>query len=221
MQRLVRQSSREQFLLSRSLRRLVLSAMCPAVPPHTWKFEVTAAGKPFVQGGGPLFSCSHTDGLVACLVDLRGAQRLGVSEGVGIDVEYNNPQRRTAELAQAVLSLREQKILLGHTDTYQTELFYRLWTLKEAYLKALGLGLHQEPQKVELALQPATEQGLHWATVQVAAAADILPKQQWRLLSFKLRPDSPHLVALALRSATPLEPKIMPVLLHAQLPAEK
>jgi phosphopantetheinyl transferase len=284
MQRLLRPSSREQFLLSRSLRRLALSAMCPTVLPPAWQFEVSAAGKPAVQGGWPPFNCSHTDGLVACLVDLRAVQRIGQSPrvsggarldtgqgrsysqseamcqgdghgggqcervgtglsegfGVGIDLEHNNPQRRTAGLAPAVLSLREQAILQGCTPTHQRELFYRLWTLKEAYLKALGVGLQQDAKEVELDLQRgamqglqveplstdvalphAVPQGMHRATVAVPAAVDTLPKEQWQLLSFKLHPGSEYLVALAFCSATPLNPQKLPVLLHTQLPAEK
>jgi phosphopantetheinyl transferase len=61
---------------------------------------------------------------------------------VGIDVELAEPQ---GEIPWNVLHPEEAAELRSHEGDAQSRAFARLWSLKEAYLKALGIGLIREP----------------------------------------------------------------------------
>lgn len=81
--------------------------------------------------GGPYFSLSHCAGITL----------IGVADVlVGVDVEPL-PARRTVELCLARLHPREREELIRVRRAERPLEFCRLWTRKEAYLKALGTGL--------------------------------------------------------------------------------
>jgi phosphopantetheinyl transferase len=67
-------------------------------------------------------------------------------ERIGVDVEVS----AEIEPAWNVLHDLEKKALLALPAAARSEEFLRLWTAKEAYLKALGLGLRREPTEISL-----------------------------------------------------------------------
>jgi phosphopantetheinyl transferase len=70
-------------------------------------------------------------------------------EKIGVDVELAAPAfDPTMEIPWNVLNERETAALRGLPDSLRAEEFLRLWTAKEAYLKALGLGLRREPAEI-------------------------------------------------------------------------
>ena len=90
-------------------------------------------GKPYLPGYPNIFfNISHCSGLVACAFD---------SHSVGIDVEL--PGYFPDILIRRSLSETEKGFLLeaGNTPALRQEWFYRLWTLKEAYVKESGCGV--------------------------------------------------------------------------------
>jgi 4'-phosphopantetheinyl transferase len=106
-------------------------------PQDCWQFGSDAEGKPFLLGQSKLeFNIAHTRGLVACALSLEGA--------IGVDVEPVDIARNTEEIAERYFA--ESEILAlkacAHGLERQTR-FTELWTLKEAYVKALGMGLRQ------------------------------------------------------------------------------
>ena len=105
-------------------------------------------GRPTVEGEDRIsFSLSHS-GSFAVIALADGALRIGV------DVEEVKPRRRLAALAARVLNDDEHAawIVLAEGDE-QLRSFLRAWTTKEAYLKALGIGiatrLRDVPARVE------------------------------------------------------------------------
>ncbi|MFD9377932.1 4'-phosphopantetheinyl transferase family protein [Streptomyces sp. NPDC059999] len=90
-------------------------------------------GRPVLLGGPDTlhFSLSHCAGIT--LVALADAP-------VGVDAE-RLPGHRTVELCLARLHPRERDELLRTPGEQRPLRFCRLWTRKEAYLKALGTGL--------------------------------------------------------------------------------
>jgi 4'-phosphopantetheinyl transferase len=100
------------------------------------KFHYNPQGKP---GLGPAygdiyFNLSHTDGL-ALLAMTRGRR-------VGIDVERFKAATDTLDLARQYFSLSEVKAIESYANpAEQQAAFFRCWTRKEAFLKALGDGL--------------------------------------------------------------------------------
>ena len=117
------------------LRRALAAATGHAAT--AFHFEAGDHGKPTAWvGGTPAgvhFNLSHTKGLVAVAV---------APFEHGLDVE---PIDRTVSLAIAHHYFCPEEIawLNALPTARQTEGFLRLWTLKEAFIKATGLGLSQ------------------------------------------------------------------------------
>jgi phosphopantetheinyl transferase len=93
-------------------------------------------GRPTVAGDDRVsFSLSHS-GSFAVIALADGAVRLGV------DVEVVRPRLRLRALAARVLNDEEHAAWLAiENDDDQLRSFLRAWTAKEAYLKALGIGI--------------------------------------------------------------------------------
>jgi 4'-phosphopantetheinyl transferase len=136
--RFVFPSGRREHLVTRALIRTTLSHYHPAIDPQDWRFSTNAFGRPEVSG--PTceprlrFNLSHTDGLIACAVV--------IGREVGIDVE--NVARRQLDgedIADQVFSATELAELRALPLSAQPDRFFDYWTLKEAYIKARGLGL--------------------------------------------------------------------------------
>ena len=127
---------KKRYLVGRALIRTVLSS-CTGVAPDQITLARETHGRPYLalsSQGQPLqFSLSYTDGLVAAAVVVEGR--------VGIDVEYINRNTDCLEIAHKYFSPSEYTELQQLPEIQMRERFFELWTLKEAYVKAQGLGL--------------------------------------------------------------------------------
>jgi 4'-phosphopantetheinyl transferase len=106
------------------------------LPPQDLVFRADSHGKPHVVvPGGKLlhFNLSHTRGLSA-LVLSRQVE-------VGVDVESLGREVELLALARRYFATPEVLLLEDLAAEPQRELFFALWTLKEAWVKAKGLGL--------------------------------------------------------------------------------
>ena len=99
---------------------------------RTWEVMAQAGTKPYLEGaGGVEFNISHTKGLVVCAVADRA---------LGVDTEQIRPFK--AGLMRRVCSESERGFVLeGRSEAARQERFFRLWTLKESFVKAIGRGL--------------------------------------------------------------------------------
>jgi 4'-phosphopantetheinyl transferase len=135
--RLMSDDLRHQFLITRALQRTVLAGYAHDVAPGDLRFVVGEHGKPALAAEfiplGLHFNLAHTRGLVAMVV--------GREATIGVDVE--NVAARTAPLpiAHRFFTAREATDLAALPPAEQTARFYALWTLKEAWLKATGIGI--------------------------------------------------------------------------------
>ncbi|MEU1224230.1 4'-phosphopantetheinyl transferase family protein [Streptomyces microflavus] len=122
-------------------------------------------GRPAVvqAGGGPPlhFSLAHSRGLIAVAV----APRV-----IGVDVE-RLPSPETVEACARALHPGEQAELAAAPPGERRAHFGRLWTRKEAYLKALGTGLSRHPRTdylgSDLSRRPA-----RWAVLDLPAGPE-------------------------------------------------
>ena len=62
------------------------------------------------------------------------------SRRIGIDLEYLEAERPFSEIAERFLSKSENDFINEHPEEERPQAFYQVWTLNEAYLKALGTG---------------------------------------------------------------------------------
>ncbi|HVZ20370.1 MAG TPA: 4'-phosphopantetheinyl transferase superfamily protein [Vicinamibacterales bacterium] len=128
---------RRDFVVAHNVMRRALSLRGETAPAD-WRFDAEPDGKPSViaaQAGTPPLSCnlSHTRGLVACAVG-RGIH-------IGIDVERTDRERDADTLARRYFSPCEVEALAACAASERHTRFVELWTLKEAYVKAVGGGL--------------------------------------------------------------------------------
>ena len=120
-----------------SLLRAGLSAMgVPDADTFTEQdLACTPDGKPYFKSvPGVHFNLSHSGDYLACAFS---------DSEVGLDLqEDREPHTSALRIAKRFFTEEEYKALLACSDHgAQLTLFYRLWTIKEAYLKYIGCGL--------------------------------------------------------------------------------
>ena len=127
---------RQTYLVAHALLRAALS-LSLEVKPSAWQFHTTPFGKPFIapplDTHGIHFNLSHTEGMVAVAMTKLGA--------IGIDVESISRETSILELANDILSTSEHLDLKQQSTADQQARLLKYWTLKEAFVKATGLGL--------------------------------------------------------------------------------
>jgi 4'-phosphopantetheinyl transferase len=127
---------RHLYLVSHLLLRTTLSRYSN-LPPNAWRFTNNAFGRPRLDPNAasmPLcFSLSHTKGLAVVGVTKR--------REIGADVEQAVRSVNAAELSRRFFSPKETAALEMLAPGLLQEQFFLYWTLKEAYIKALGRGL--------------------------------------------------------------------------------
>jgi 4'-phosphopantetheinyl transferase len=135
--------ARAEFIVARALLRLLLGE-CLGRQPRSVQFSQTARGKPRLADSEAAlcFNISHSHGMA--LFALTGRCE------VGVDVERVRPFSDEMGLADRFFTPREAAALRALDSARRLETFFRLWTRKEAYLKAQGLGLSYGLERVEV-----------------------------------------------------------------------
>ena len=134
---------RREHLATRALERQALSAYAD-IAPEEWRFEAGEHGKPAIardldgrglggQAGELKFNLSNSLGLVVCAVT-HGQE-------IGVDVEPYKRAGTIEEVAERFFSARELEQLELLRGEERRERGLTLWNLKEAYMKARGLGM--------------------------------------------------------------------------------
>jgi 4'-phosphopantetheinyl transferase len=148
-ERLVRPLDRDRFLTRRVMLRLILATYLDA-DPATLRYQFGPWGKPELlpsRQHDPLhFNASHSHGLALYAVSQSGP--------IGVDIEKIAPVPELASLTEHCFTQDEQSQLRHLAGDRQLEAFYRSWTCKEAVLKAVGEGIGQGLDRVEVRLNP-------------------------------------------------------------------
>jgi 4'-phosphopantetheinyl transferase len=132
---------RVEFTAAHALVRFALSSITPDAHPMSWRLVGGKNGKPVACLGeqpAPLsFNLSHTDGLVGV------AMMPWPDRAIGFDLEALD-RKVTLDIADRYFRSEEIAWLRSLPETARSEGFLRLWTLKEAFIKATGEGLSQD-----------------------------------------------------------------------------
>ena len=164
---------RRRFTLCRAALRALL---CDEIRCRNDQLTLGAAehGKPFaIVQGTPArvsFNVSHSGkhGLIAV-----------ASEGrLGVDVEERTSHRNMETLIEAVFTPDERTELALIEGEDRHRAFFRLWTVKEALVKAEGTGLSLDPSLFEV--PPAMRRGARSAVLALPRT----PSVRWRVESF-------------------------------------
>ncbi|MCG7378207.1 4'-phosphopantetheinyl transferase superfamily protein [Paenibacillus sp. ACRSA] len=129
--RYVHQADAYRSVLGEALARVTLADQIGG-QVRDISFSQNEYGKPFLRDHADLpFNLSHSGDWV---VMISGGHDL-----VGIDVEQIKPI--DLQIADRFFAPQENRYLISQPADVQLETFYRLWTLKESYIKAVGKGL--------------------------------------------------------------------------------
>jgi len=185
--RFVHEKHRRDFAAAHALLRRALSARA-ARPPTSWQFRTDPSGKPHVHDSdfALQFNIAHTDGLVACALTQAG--------DIGVDAEAIDRVADPLDIAARYFSEREVRELHECDALERRTRFIELWTLKEAWLKALGTGLRSPLG--DFRFEWSNESRLRFVPPPGIAA------DEWHFVL--LAPSERHRMALAIRCPTPV-----------------
>jgi len=128
---------KNEFLHSRLLLQSLIIHYTPYQPQDV-QIIPDGLGKPFFFHNSkrilPFFNLAHTEGMIVCAI--------GHIEQLGCDIEILRENFDTDQLIHHVLCPAEIVTYQSLPDIQRQLFFFKLWTVKEAYTKALGQGLH-------------------------------------------------------------------------------
>jgi 4'-phosphopantetheinyl transferase len=131
------------YISAHALLRIELSKLMNT-EPRLIRISESLTGKPFATDKDLPFSISRSANSYAFVVG-RGDQFLGV------DIEQIKPDIDFKGISHTYYSPDEQRYILQYDKTSdQKKAFYELWTRKEALLKAIGIGINTELNKVQV-----------------------------------------------------------------------
>jgi 4'-phosphopantetheinyl transferase len=187
---------RHHYLVAHVLLRKVLSAYVD-VDPSAWQFSQNRHGRPEIASPdiAPLlrFNLTHTHGLVACVVTLES--------DCGIDVERLSARGNLLGIAEKMFATSEQQELVNLDGQAFLDRFFTYWTLREAYCKALGVGIAWSKSNYGF----VEEGGERWGICFDALSNDESNHWQFTLT----RPTTEYLLAVAVRTAGASEKSII------------
>jgi 4'-phosphopantetheinyl transferase len=127
---------RQRFLRTHAFCRKIL-ARYTHLPAAQLNLQALPDGKPYLvdtTGQDIRYNLSHSGDLMILAVTTRS--------DVGVDVEIHSAALDWRQIAAAYFESREVAALEHLEDKdQQLACFYRIWTMKEAYLKARGQGI--------------------------------------------------------------------------------
>jgi 4'-phosphopantetheinyl transferase len=137
---------RDRFIARRGQLRLLLDAS-GAGKAVALRYTANAYGKLALADQVKLhFNLSHSADVALCAVAHNVA--------LGCDIEYRDPDLADPEVARRLFAPGEWRRFAALPGEQRTEGFYNCWTRKEAFIKAIGLGVSHPLASFEVTLAP-------------------------------------------------------------------
>lgn len=160
---------RRRFVAGRGTLREILAALLD-INPASLAFSYGEFGKPKIAAPAAAralhFNMAHSDSIAVYAI---------AKHELGVDVERIRAMDDAEQIATRFFSPREKQCLLALPAEQRREAFFNCWTRKEAYLKAIGSGLDNHLNQIEVSLAPGGDAEL------LGVPND---SQAWRLHSF-------------------------------------
>ena len=167
-----------RFVIRRAVRRQLLAAQLET-SPATIQIESANFQKPKIvspENSKRLrFNCSHSADWALIAVARE--------REVGVDLEQHRPLPDAEDLAGKIFSDAENRELTALPPALKLQGFFNGWTRKEAFVKAIGLGLSYPLNRFSVSLSPNRPA----AILEVADNPPALEK--WSMISLELNPD--------------------------------
>ncbi len=177
---------RRRFQIGHGSLRWILAGYLGAEPAAI-EFTAGPRGKPYLRDGGLFFNLSHS-GKLALIAVARVE--------VGVDVEKVRRLESLTEIARRHFAPREFAALDALDGAARELAFYRCWTRKEAYIKALGEGLAMSLDSFEVSLCEAPafevchdgrEDPQAWSLIDVSPGPEFVAAAALRGRDFAVR----------------------------------
>lgn len=181
------QALRDRFVMVRAALRQTLASYLDSAPADLC-FEAGEYGKPHLACGSLHFNLSHTGDYLLIAV--------GNVPDIGIDIEAITARNSLDGIAKRVFSSNEFAQWQQLPPEQQLAGFYRLWTKKEAFVKAVGRGIALGMELCEFDLNPdgqlitiPSEHGsaADWRTIELEIANQVSAALLIRRCEFELR----------------------------------
>ena len=161
---------RQRFVASRAWLRTILAGFLE-IDARDLRFSYSKKDKPFVgpahADSGITFNMSHSGGIALYAFARR--------REIGVDVEQIRSNFDIEPIARQFFSVLEQQQLAALPEDSRPDAFFRCWTRKEAYIKAVGDGLSLPLSQFDVSLES-------WGTnALLATRPDSSEAGQWRL----------------------------------------
>jgi 4'-phosphopantetheinyl transferase len=175
---------RARYVVCRGLLRALLARYL-GVAAGEVRFSYGEHGKPALAapaGSALEFNVTHAEGMALFAVTPDRA--------LGVDLEQVRCPADLPALVQSVFSGNEQAVFHGLPASQRLEAFFRCWTRKEAYMKAIGQGMALPPELIDVTLSPGVPARL------LAVRGEPLDGTRWLLVD--LPPWPGYAAALAI-----------------------
>jgi len=186
------EQDRKRFIVGRGILRTILGRYLN-VASRRLQFCYGRNGKPALTDtfgkGTILFNMSDSEGLA-----LYGFTR---DREIGVDIEQVHDISDMDQIAERFFSVRENAIFHALPERNKKEAFFRCWTRKEAFIKAVGDGLSRPLDTFDVSMVPDEPARLlriegdsndppRWCMQELElapgyASAFAVEKQNWRL----------------------------------------
>lgn len=165
-----RRAVRDRFVVGRAVLRLLL-AQYAKTSPRNLELAIGPHGKPYMVAQSPInFNLAHSE-VTALLAAARESE-------VGVDIEQLREIKELTRLSEEYMTTDELAFMNSGGGDERLARFFRLWTRKEACLKAMGSGISGALSRVETAAHPGF--GLYLAT-----GGKKRPESRWRVWDFE------------------------------------
>jgi 4'-phosphopantetheinyl transferase len=146
---------RTEFIVSRGTLRLLIEAY-QGISARQLQFAYSEYGRPSLANTASCasieFNISHGGGFA--LLAFSRFHRIGV------DVEKVRRDFEPLDISENYFSLSERAVLRGVPAELRHEAFFRCWTRKEAFIKALGEGLSHPLDAFDVSIAPGSTAAL-------------------------------------------------------------
>jgi 4'-phosphopantetheinyl transferase len=123
---------RNDYIAGRGMLRVLLGRYLKH-PPEAVEISYSHYGKPLLPDNRLQFNLAHSGGLALFVFTLH--------DEVGVDIERERDLRDALAIAERFFSPSERAVLRELPDSERVPAFFRCWTRKEAFIKAVGEGL--------------------------------------------------------------------------------
>jgi 4'-phosphopantetheinyl transferase len=138
---------RERFVTARAYLRKILGTYLNTNPGDI-VFEYNEHGKPEIPArSNPRqiqFNLTHSRNLALCALTIDSA--------VGVDLEFARQVMRPEKILERFFHEGERNYYDSQPRTMKTLTFFKLWTIREAYSKAVGTGFSSQLKEIDLSL---------------------------------------------------------------------